>query len=174
MIGCGFTNLPRALLEIRRDQRLFEAVYERVAAQVEDQPFVTNIEKMASIPIEAQTVYWLCLFQAEAGCNGFEVFVLNSLGIYAPQVYAALKLVGAKELAYRLEAAIAIARRHSCAEFTHLKDQSWFQQFPAVPEFQTLQSVDKGVHPVIDALTDAVVAYIRANHSVLFEPDIGG
>ena len=115
MTDCGFTRLPGTLLEIQRDQRLFEAVWDKLAAQVEDQRFVANGERLAAIPIEAQTIYWLWLFQAEAGHGGLEVFVLDWLGIHSPQVHAALKSVGAQELALRLEAAIAIARTHHCA-----------------------------------------------------------
>ena len=175
MTDCGFTRLPRTLLEIQRDQPLFEAVRDRVAAQVEDQSFVANSERLAAIPIEAQTIYWLWRFQAEAGWGGLEVFVLEPLGIHSPQVHAALKSVGAQELALRLEAAIAIARtQHSnCAEFTRLEDRTWFGQFPPNPEYPTLQSVDRGIHPLIDALTDAVVDYIKANSCVLFEPEAG-
>jgi hypothetical protein len=144
-----------------------------VAAQVEDQSFVANRERLAAIPIAAQTIYWLWRFQAEAGHGGLEVFVLDWLGIHSPQVHAALKSVGAQELALRLEAAVAIARRHHCAEFTRLEDQTWFGQFPPNPEYPTLQSVDRGIYPLIDALTDAVVAYIEASRCVLFEPEAG-
>src|SRR5262249_16489409 len=134
-----------------------------------------NRERLAAIPIEAQTIYWLWRFQSEAGHGGLEVFVLDWLGIHSPQVHAALKSVGAQELAIRLEAAIAIARTHQyhSAEFTRLKDQAWFGQFPPNPEYPTLQSVDRGIYPLIIALTDAVVVYIKANRPVLFEPETG-
>ena len=93
MTAGGFLRLPRALLEIQRDQRLFEAVRDNVAAQVEDRPFVANSERLAAIPIEAQTIYWLWSFQAEAAHGGLELFVLDWSGIHSPQVHAALKSV---------------------------------------------------------------------------------
>jgi hypothetical protein len=119
--------------------------------------------------LAAQVVYWLWRFQCEAGLNGLEVFTLNNLGIYSPQVHGALQIVGAKELVRRMEAAIPHARR-SDAEFCLLKDQSWFEQFEPIPDFPTLQSVDVGVYPIIDSLAKLVVEFIRRNKRILIAP----
>ncbi len=105
--------------------------------------------------------------------NGIEVFLIDSLGDCIPQVHEALAMVGAQELVRRLEAAIPWAALGS-AEFTLLPDQFWFNQFRPVPEFPTLQSVDRPqsgetVYKVIHGLADLVAAFIRANEEVLFE-----
>jgi hypothetical protein len=162
------------LFEAVWNQRLFEAVWKEIAAQVEDRRFIINPDRVASIPIEAQTIYWLWYFQAEAAANGLEVFLLQSLGIYSPQIHAALQAVGSKELVRRLESAIPLARECSCAEFGRLPDQSWFERFHRASEYPTLQSVDWGIYPIFDTLTSEVVAFIMANASVLFEPEAGG
>jgi hypothetical protein len=163
--------LPRSLLKTSDEQQFFEYVSKEIAKQVEDNPHVTNIDKLANVPIEAQVIYWLWLFQCEAGYGGFDAFILDHLGVYSPQIHAALTAVGAHELVHRLEAAISHAVGRPTAEFTKLPDQTWFQQFSPVPEYPTLESVNKGFYPVVLSLTDRVVEYVRSNASVLFQLD---
>lgn len=162
-----FKKLPGSLLQTGRAQRLFEAVWKGIAAQVEDRPFVLNSDRLAKIPVEAQTIYWLWRFQSEAGAGGFEVFVLDSLGINAPQIHAALKMIGATDLAQRLESSVALAR-NGPAEFKKLPDQTWFNQFTAATDYPTLQSIDNGVFPAIRSLTDTVAKFIRSKANILF------
>jgi len=149
-------------------------VWKEIAAQVEDQPYVVNLDKLATVPDEAQTVYWLWRFAGEVATGGLEVFVLDWLGIYSPQIHAALKAVGAHELLHRLQAAIPIALRRGSAEFTRVPDHAWFEQFAPVSEYPTLQSIDKGVYPIVLSLTDDVVAFIKLNETILFQQDAGG
>jgi len=174
MSSWKFRKLSRSLVETASDQRLFESVCDEIAAQVESRPFTVDPDKLASVPDEAQTLYWLRLFEAEAGNNGMEVFILNSLGVYAEQIHTALKAVGAGELVRRLEAAIPFALANHGADFERLPDLSWYKQFPPSREYPTLQSVDKGIYPIVDSLTDAVAAFIRRNEKILFETDGGG
>jgi hypothetical protein len=169
-----FRKLPRSLIQRKKQDRLFQLAAEDIRKQVEDPPWIPNADRAAAIPPEAQTVYWLWLFVCEARGNGIEAFILNSLGECSPPIHAALTAVGAKEFVRRLEAAIPHARE-SCAEFTNLPDQSWFNQFAVVAEFPTLQSVDDlgsvrfGVYDLFDSLREAADAYIRSNEHVLFE-----
>jgi Domain of unknown function (DUF4375) len=165
-----FNRLARSLLRAANDENLFESVWKEVASQVEDETSDVNFANLARVPVEAQTVYWLWRFQAEVAYGGLEVFVLQSLGIYAPQIHAALKEVGAHELLRRLEAAIPIALKEGSAELSRAPNQVWFQQFAPVLEYPTLQSIDKGIYPIVLSLTDAVATYIRRNEGILFEP----
>jgi hypothetical protein len=142
-------------------------VAECVAAQVEG-PRGVDAERIESIPFRAQVIYWLWRFKCEAGSNGFEVFLLEPLGIYSPQIYESLQAVQAHELVRRMEAGIPWAIKGP-AEFNALKDRSWFEQFPVIEEFQTLQSVDVGVYPIIEALNIKVDAFIRENADELFK-----
>ncbi len=153
--------------------RLFQLAATNIREQVEEPLYHENLERLAAVPRKAQVVYWLWLFQCEASLNGIEVFLIDSLGDCIPQVHEALAMVGAQELVRRLEAAIPWAALGS-AEFTLLPDQFWFNQFRPVPEFPTLQSVDRPqsgetVYKVIHGLADLVAAFIRANEEVLFE-----
>jgi Domain of unknown function (DUF4375) len=165
-----FNRLSRSLFSEAGDQRLFESVWEAIASQVEDKTSDVNLGKLATVPAEAQTVYWLWRFQAEVACGGLEVFVYEWLGMYSPQIHAALKEVRAQELLRRLEAAIPFALGRPSAELSHASNQVWFQQFAPVSEYPTLQSIDKGIYPIVWSLTDAVAAYIRRNEGILFQP----
>ena len=163
-----FKKLSISLLELGPRRSLFEHVANAIRTQLERPPFTINLERVVASPPEAQTIYWLWLFKCEARCNGIEVFVLEPLGVYAPQIHQALITVGATELVRRIEAAVALAREGP-AEFTTLPDRSWFDQFTESPEFPTLQSVDVGVYPIIRSLADAVEAFIRTHQEALFE-----
>lgn len=163
----AFQKLPRSVLREKEGHRLFELVATHIREQAERPDFTVNLDRLRLAPAEAQTVYWLWLFQCEAGGGGIEVFVLNWLGIYSPQVCAALEKVGASELVHRLKAAIPHARA-SCADFNQLKDRSWFDDLEPAPEFPTLQSVDKGVFPVIGRLSDAAATFIASKADALF------
>lgn|GEM_PF-6057909 len=165
-----FRKLSRSLFEPKKEGRLLELAAKDIAAQVEDVPHRPNPERAARLPPEAQTVYWLWHFFKEAQLGGMEVFILEPLGEYAPQIHAALVNVGATELVRRLEAAIPLAREGP-AEFTTLPDQSWFEQFQPVRDFPTLQSIDQGIFPVIQSVTDTAGAFIRSNENTLFEPE---
>ena len=168
MPASRFEKLPRSLLDSKKGQRLLDVITQALDEQVETPPGVLKLDRLASMPPEVQTVYWLWRFQCEAGCGGIEVFILDWLGLHTREVHAALGAVGARELVRRLEAAIPLARS-SAAEFTRMQDQTWFDQFPRVREFPTLQSVDQGVFPIIGSLTDAIEHFVRANSRVFFE-----
>jgi Domain of unknown function (DUF4375) len=165
-----FRKLSRSLFQPEREGRLFELAAKDITAQVEDVPHRRNPGRAARLPPEAQTVYWLWHFFKQAQLGGMEVFILEPPGKYAPQIHAALVNVGATKLVRRLEAAIPLAREEA-AEFTTLPDQSWFEQFRPVHDFPTLQSIDEGIFPVIQSVTDTAAAFIRSNENALFEPE---
>jgi hypothetical protein len=173
MSRLSFRKLPRSLLEAASNQELWESVWEEIASQVEDRPFTVNPDKLAGVPDDAQSIYWLRLFEAEVGTNGMEVFILEWLGLYAEQIHTALRAVGASELVRRLEAAIPFALGTRAAEFQRLPDLSWYKRCPPSRDYPTLQSVDKGIHPIVDSLTDAVAAFIRRSENILFDADAG-
>src|SRR5215217_661102 len=166
-MATGFKKLPRSVLRENDGHALFDRVANHIRDQVERPAFTVNLKRLQTVPAEAQTIYWLWLFQCEAGGGGIEVFVLNHLGLYSPQTCAALDAVGATELAGRLRAAIPHARR-SAPEFERLEDQSWFDAIRPVPAFPTLQSVDKGVYPIIGSLSDGAATFIKSNADALF------
>jgi len=139
----------------------------RIDDQVESPRNVLQLERLSLLPLEVRTIYWLWRFKREAGANGMEVFVLEPPGVYSAQVWTALREVGAAELVRRLEAAVALAR-DGPAEFSRLKDQSWFTQFEPRAEFPTLQSVDQGIFPLVRSLTGIMAGYIRAHAQVFF------
>jgi hypothetical protein len=168
MMETPFQKLPKSLLETRKNHGLFEAVARGIRLQVEDPPYAVNMLQLAQIPYPAQAVYWLWRFQCEAGVCGIDVFVLNRLGVYSPQVHSALKAVDAIALALLLEKAVALARDES-AEFRQLPDQSWFEQFSRTTDFSDLHLLNKPVFSLMDALSDLVAAYIRANEADIFE-----
>jgi hypothetical protein len=165
-----FKKLPGSLLKISDSKQLVDAVTKQIEEQVEHPPFTVNLHFLALAPEAAQRIYWLWRFQCEAGISGMDVFILDSLGVYSPQIHSALKTVGATELAHFLEAAIPLAREGP-AEFKRLPDQSWFNQFRRRGEFAELHLMNKAVFTLVDALTDLMAAYIRMNGSDLFEGD---
>ncbi|HSZ59784.1 MAG TPA: hypothetical protein VK797_29340 [Tepidisphaeraceae bacterium] len=163
-----FRKLPYSVLENKRPHRIFELVATHVGEQVENRRSEPVQSRLERIPMEFQVVYWLWRFCCEASLNGFEVLTLQSEGIYLPQIHASLEIVGATELVRRLEAAVPHARRARGAEFNTLKDKSWFDQFAPNPAFPTLQSVDEGVYPIINGLTDQVFAFVKSNARAFF------
>jgi hypothetical protein len=165
----SFQKLPKQLLATDDKHRLFELVATEIREQVEQPLYQKNLERLAAVPREAQGIYWLWLFQCEASLNGIEDVILQSLGKYSAQIHEALTMVGARELARRLEAAVPLAREWG-ADFTTLPNQSWFDQFAPMPEFPTLEAVNENVYPIIDSLDDLVTAFVRSNEQVLFEP----
>jgi hypothetical protein len=175
VLPISFQKLPNQLLSKEDKHRLFELVATNIREQVEQPLYQRNLDRLAAVPREAQAIYWLWLFQCEASLNGIEDFILQSLGKYSPQIHEALTMVGALELGRRLEAAVPLAREWA-AEFTTLSDQSWFNQFAPMPEFPTLQSVDrptpqsgeKDVYTIIESLDELVGAFIRSHEQVLF------
>ena len=164
----SFKKLPQSILREKHLQRIFQFAYEHIAPQVEDKSGKINRTRFNKIPDKAKTIYWLWRFECEAGVCGMEVFVLEPLGIYAPEMHAALVMVGAIELARRLEAAIALAREGP-AEFKRLEDQSWFNQFRPLPEFPTLQSLDRSTYAFTDQITELAAKYIKKHKTILFE-----
>lgn len=164
-----FQKLPRKLLAPMRPRQLFTLVAEEIGRQVENATGV-DAERIESAPFSGQVVYWLWRFSCEAGVCGLDVFLLNDLGIYAPQIHDALEVIGAKELVRRIEAAIPWALR-SCAEFKLLKDRSWFEQFEPIPEFPSLTSVNKGVYAFVRAIRQPTEAFIITNAEELFSPE---
>jgi hypothetical protein len=163
-----FKKIPQSILK-ENDRTIFERAHEHITAQVEEKSGEINRIRFNKIPDKAKAIYWLWRFQCEAGVCGIDVFVLNSLGIYAPETHAALVMVGAIELARRLEAAIALALEGP-AEFKRLEDQSWFNQFKRLPEFPTWQSLDRSTFALTkSSLTDLTVKFIKKHKTTLFE-----
>ncbi|HEX4124576.1 MAG TPA: DUF4375 domain-containing protein [Tepidisphaeraceae bacterium] len=170
MSDFAFKKLPRSLLsEGGKRQRLFELIWRAIADQVEDPPFITDPDRLQKIPVEARTIYLLWYFQCEAAGGGIESFVLGSPAASIRETHTALQLVGAAKLVRYLEAAIAIARLGP-AEFKKSPDQTWLRQFSSIDDHPTLQSISKSGYAVMDSLTDAVLAFARANEQILFEP----
>jgi len=135
---------------------------------VESPPFVTDLARVAALPNEARTLYFLWMFYCEAGAGGIEVFLLEPQGVFTPQIHEALRSVGASELVERLEAGIPHALASGCAEFSASSDVSWFRQFHANPKYPTLQSTDAGVPDLVgDNLRDKANAYVEAQREVL-------
>jgi hypothetical protein len=165
-----FQKLPRSILGAGNEDRLVELTAESIRAKVEVPLYRVNADRVAGLPPEAQTVYWLWLFICEASCGLMDVFILEPLGKFAPQIHAALTAVGAKELLRLMEAAIPLARESGVAEFTTLTDQSWFNQFAPNPEFPTLQSTNAKVYGLIKSLRWCLASdFIRSNARALFE-----
>lgn len=164
-----FKKLPRTLLtEKASNQRRFELIWRSIADQVEDPPFFADPVRLAKLPMAARTIYILWYFQNESAGGGIESFVLNAPAASIRETHAALNLVGAAKLVHYLESAIALARLGP-AEFKKSQDQTWFRQFSSIDEHPTLQSISKSGFAVMDSLTDAVLAYARANERELFE-----
>ncbi len=164
-----FQKLPRNLLVPMRPHRLFNLVADELVRQFEG-PTGVEADFIECAPFPAQVVYWLWRFSCEAGIGGIDVFLLNHLGIYAPQIYESLEVVGATGLMRRIEAAVPHALR-SHPDFGRLKDKSWYDQFSPVPEFPSLESVNSGVYAMINAISKPVEEFIRSNAGELFAPE---
>jgi hypothetical protein len=164
-----FQKVPLSLLRDAKPHRIADLVAKHIVDQADEPRVGVNPDRVAAMPHEAQVVYWLSVFQCEAGVCGIDVFILNSLGMYAPQVHAAFRAVGANDLVRLLEASVAIARHLETAEFTQLADQSWFDQFPPTGEFSSLDSMNPTAFRLINALPDLVVHYVRAHQEILFK-----
>ena len=163
-----FKKLPKSLLRSKRPRQVYDQIAQQVRNLGEDRSGNPDFARLALLPAPAQTVYWVFRFQCEAGICGMDKFVLDHVGIYSPQIHAALKEVGAHDLARLLEAAIPLARDGS-AEFERLDDQSWFEQFRPTDEFPELHLLNKPTLALERGLDTLVMAYIRAHESVLLE-----
>ncbi len=165
-----FKRGPKSILNRPHEHPIFQFTGEHVRGQAENpRTGLPDPGRLAAMPKPARTVYFLWIFRCEAAANGLEVFILNGLGCFSREVHAALKEVGARELAQRLEMAIALAR-HACAEFKRLPDTTWFEQFDAEPRYATLHALDEdGTYDLVENLTATVVAYIRVHRRALFD-----
>ena len=161
-----FKRLPKSLLRSKRPRQVYEQIAQQVIDLGEDRSSNPDLEILASLPVPAQTVYWVWKFSSEAGICGMDVFVLQHLGIYSPQIHAALKEVGAHELARLLEAAIPLARH---AEFKQLRDQSWFKQFRPTNKFSKIAQLNEPTFALERGLDALVMAYIHAHEDVLLD-----
>jgi hypothetical protein len=162
-----YRRLPKRLLSAYPSHRVFEILAKHISEQVESPPYTVDLARLAQMPREVQTTYWLWRFVCEAGIAGMDVFILNSLGIYSSNIHAALIAIGAKELVANLEAAVAFAR-DAHAEFTRLASQEWFDQFSSYGPFNSLQSINRPTFALIDGLRDAVATFIQQNEGKLF------
>jgi hypothetical protein len=159
---------PQAKFESLNRDWWFQELAQHICLQAESPPFVTDLTRVAALPSEARTIYFLWMFECEAGGSGIEVFLLEPHGVFTPQVHEALRLVGASELVERLEAGIPHALASGSAEFSASSDLAWFRQFHASPKFPTLQSVDAGISNLVgDSLRDKANAFIEAQKGVL-------
>ncbi len=159
---------PQKKFESLNPDWRFQEIAQHICLQAESPPCVTDLACVAALPAEARTIYFLWMFNCEAGGGGLEVFLLEPQGIFTSQVHEALRVVGASELVERLEAGIPHALASGCAEFSASTDLTWFRQFSASPKYPTLQSVDAGIADLVgDTLRDKANAFIEAQRGVL-------
>src|ERR1700733_9927387 len=107
---------PKNKFETLNRDWWFQELAQHICLQAESPPCVTDLARVAALPVEARTLYFLWMFCAEAGGGGIEVFLLEPHGVFTPQVHEALQLVGASELVERLEAGIPHALASGSAE----------------------------------------------------------
>lgn len=163
-----YQKFPRDTFESTERTLWFQELAEHIRPQAESDPFVTDLARTADLPREARAVYFLWMFYAEVGGSGIENFLLQQLGIFAPQVHEALQMVGAFQLIERLEAGIPHALASGSAELNTASDLTWFSQFRAVPKYPTLQSVDVGIYELAgDDLQEKANAFIEAHRGIL-------
>ena len=124
-----YQPFPRDKFEDTERGLWFQELAEHIRPQAESQPYVTDLARTALLPRQASAVYFLWMFSAEVGGNGIENFLLEQIGVFAPQVHEALQLVGASELVERLEAGIPHAPASGSAEFSASPELTWFLQF---------------------------------------------
>ncbi|HYO62687.1 MAG TPA: hypothetical protein VER08_03420 [Pyrinomonadaceae bacterium] len=162
-----YQPFPREKFESTERDLWFQELAEHVRQQAESRPYVTDMERIATLPREARALYFLWMFYAEVGGNGIEHFLLEPQGLFTPQAHEALRMVGASELVERLEAGIPHALA-SDAEFSAGSDVAWFRQFRANPKYPTLQSVDDDIHDLAgDDLREKANAFIESQRGVL-------
>ena len=163
-----YQPFPHDKFESTERDLWFQELAEHSRPQAESQPYVTDLARAAELPQQARALYFLWMFYAEVGGNGIENFLLQQLGVFAPQAHEALRLVGASELVERLEAGIPHALSSGSAEFSAGSDLTWFRQFQPTPKFPTLQSVDADIYDLVgDDLRDKANAFIEAQRGVL-------
>jgi hypothetical protein len=163
-----YQPFPREKFEIIEPALYFQEMAEHIRPQAESDPYVTDLARVSELPCEARALYFLWMFYAEVGGSGIENFLIQQLGIFAPQAHEALQLVGASELVERLEAGIPHALASGSAEFSAVSDLTWFRQFRANPTYPTLQSVDAEIGDLAgDDLREKANAFIEAQRGVL-------
>lgn len=163
-----YQPFPSDKLESTEADLWFQEVAEHIRPQAESQPYVTDLARVAKLPQQARSLYFLWMFYAEAGGNGIECFLLEPQGHFTHQVHEALRLVGASELVERFEAGIPHALTSGSTEFSAGSDLDWFKKFQANPKFPTLQSVDSDIYDLVgDDLRDKANAFIEAQRGML-------
>jgi hypothetical protein len=163
-----YQPFPREEFESTERDLWFQELAEHIRPQVESAPYVTDLARATELPREARALYFLWMFYAEVGGNGIENFLLQQLGIFAPQAHEALQLVGASELVERLEAGIPHALASGSAEFSAGSDLTWFRQFHGNPKYPTLQSVDADIYDLSgDDLCEKANTFIEAQRGIL-------
>lgn len=166
----GYQKLRLSTFQTTNGKRLLGRVAKHIRQQAEDPPFVSNTRLLSAMPDEVQTIFWLWLFICEAEGGGIEVFLLQHLGFYTPQVAAALKAVEAQELLRRLLAGVPLALGSGTAEFSRAPNLTWFKSLPADKDFPTLQSVDRGAYPSLYVdLRERCRRFIIQHVEVFFE-----
>ena len=140
---------------------------EHIRPQMESSPSGTDVNKVATMPVEVRAIYFLWMFYCEAGYSGMEVFLLEPHGLFTPQILDVLRLIGAFELVERLEAGIPHALASGVAEFSAASDLTWFEQFHVNPKYPTLQSVDVGSSELMgDAIRDKCNDFIKLHMKI--------
>lgn len=141
-----YQPFPKAKFETLERKWWFQELAEHIRPQMESSPYITDLDKAASLPVEVRAIYFLWEFYSHVGGNGIEVYLLELHGYHAPYAHEALKLVGASELIERLEAAIPHAIASGVAEFTAGSNMAWYRQFSPNSQYPTLQSVDADIY----------------------------
>jgi len=145
----------------------FQELAEHIGPQAESEPYVTDLERVAKLPREAVAIYFLWEVQSEVDGNGIECYLLEPQGMHAPQAHEALRMVGASELAERLEAGIPHALASGSAEFNSSADLTWFRQFRLNPKYLTFQSVDEDICELVgDDLRDKCTDFIERHRKI--------
>jgi hypothetical protein len=164
-----FHKLSKAKLKTIGPKQLFDSLIEHIQKQIDHPSDSFDADRLQQMPVEVQIVYWIWRFECEAGVCGMDKFILDDLGIYAPQIHASLKEVGAHELVRLLETAVSIANHLEAAEFTRLADRSWFDQFPKALDAPELHLLNRRVFELVEELRELTMTFIRQNAKIFFE-----
>ncbi|HEY5909396.1 MAG TPA: hypothetical protein VJA21_02200 [Verrucomicrobiae bacterium] len=163
-----YQPFPREKFENTERELWFQELVEHIRPQAESQPHTSDPARLAELPRAARALYFLWGFYAEVGGNGIECYLLDAKEADIQGAHEALRVVGAWQLAERLEAGIPHALAEGCAEFSTSPDLTWFKKFSPDPKYPTLQSVDVNIYPLVsDDLRDKANAFIAAEEGVL-------
>src|SRR6266542_2414440 len=98
-----YNPYPHQKLEGLERELWFETLAEHIRPQTETEAYITDLARVAKLPREVAAIYFLWEFYCEVGGNGIEYYLLEPQGLHTPQAHEALRMVGASDLAERLE-----------------------------------------------------------------------